>query len=153
MSALSKESQDVLETLDAVIHYSVDGYYADGVDQMIEPVRKHLAELEANQCQVKMFGGSPCDDAAIAKAKKLEAENEKLKAQRNIGSSFDDYLKFEELEEEYSLLLARNNVLELRHQLALHNTRHNIKHGSLVVCDGMCARDECVCPVEDEDKE
>jgi hypothetical protein len=32
---------------------------------------------------------------------------------------------------------------------AAYNTADNKKHGSDQECDGYCATDECVCPVED----
>ena len=34
---------------------------------------------------------------------------------------------------------------------ALYNTRENIKHGHVQVCDGKCALRECVCPVKDDE--
>jgi len=43
-----------------------------------------------------------------------------------------------------------NEQLKARHRVTIHNTRHNIKYSSPVVCDGKCAKDECVCTAPGE---
>jgi hypothetical protein len=35
---------------------------------------------------------------------------------------------------------------------AQYNTEHNRKYGRDQECDGYCAADECVCPVDDDEE-